>query len=143
MKCGHKERSRYLSCQEPRFFQLPESIILLAHNSAVMSFTVKIHSFSQVTFIFDFTRREIFNSTNSKRSSAAMSEEKRLPFTGYSSTRIGKQNAPKIARVEQYSAEHSLKEECSSLRSSERNLQKQSKVPLLSPPGVLIYFKPI
>ena len=32
VKCGHKERSRYfISCQEPRLFQLPESILLLAH----------------------------------------------------------------------------------------------------------------
>ena len=95
------------------------TLLLLAHNSVVISFTVKIHSFSQETFIFDFTAREIFNSTL-----------------------IGKQNVPKIELVVRDSAEYFQKEQCSTLRSSERNLQKQSKVPLLSPPGGLFISSP-
>ena len=113
MKCGHKERSRFY------LVRLLESIVLLAHNSAVISFTVKIHSFSQETFIFDFTARGIFNSTLTD-----------------------KQNVPKIELVVRDSAEYFQKEGCSSPRSSERNLQKQSKVPLLSPPGGLFISSP-
>ena len=55
----HKERSRFYLVRSQGSFGYQKSILLLAHNSAVISFTVKIESFSQDTFIFDFTRREI------------------------------------------------------------------------------------
>lgn len=116
---GHKERSRFYLVRSQGSFGYQKSILFLAHNSAVISFAMKIHLFSQVTFIFDFTRREIFNST-----------------------RQANKMRPKIALVVHDSAEYFQNEGCSSLRSSERNLQKQSKVPLLSSPGVLIYFSP-